>query len=75
VAAGVDLREARAVPVRALNRVMHRLSELNADDIRVRNLDIRLSTWMIRLDRTPSHIEQELQALSAHITQRAASAP
>ena len=43
-------------------------------DISVRNLDIRLSTWMIRLNRTPSHIEQ-LQALAAHITQRAASAP
>ena len=44
-------------------------------DISVLNLGTQLSTWMIRLDRTPSHIEQELQELSAHIAQRAASAP
>jgi 5-methylcytosine-specific restriction enzyme subunit McrC len=44
-------------------------------NINVLNLGTRLSTWMLRLDRSPSHIEQELQALAAHITQRAASAP
>jgi hypothetical protein len=43
-------------------------------NISVLNLGTRLSTWMLRLDRSPSHIEQELQALAAHITQRAASA-
>lgn len=39
-------------------------------DISVRNLGTRLSTWPIRLDRTPSHIEQEFQALAAHIIER-----
>lgn len=43
-------------------------------NISILNLGTRLSTWMLRLDRSPSHIEQELQALAAHITQRAASA-
>jgi hypothetical protein len=32
------------------------------------NLGTRLSTWMLRLDRTSSHIEQELQALASDIT-------
>ncbi len=44
-------------------------------NISVRNLGTQLPTWMLRLDRTPSHIEQELQALAARITQRAVSAP
>ena len=44
-------------------------------NVTVRNLGTRLSTWALRFDRTPSHIEQELQALAAHITQRAVSAP
>jgi hypothetical protein len=43
-------------------------------NISILNLGTRLSTWMLRLDRSPSHIEQELQALAAHIIQRAASA-
>lgn len=43
-------------------------------NIRVRNLGTQLSTWALRLDRTPSHIEQELRALAAHIAQRAAAA-
>jgi len=43
-------------------------------NISVLNLGTRLTTWMLRLDRTASHIEQELQALAAHITQRAVSA-
>ena len=43
-------------------------------NISVLNLGTRLTTWMLRLDRTPTHIEQELQALAAHITQRTVSA-
>jgi 5-methylcytosine-specific restriction enzyme subunit McrC len=44
-------------------------------NVSVLNLGTRLSTWMLRLDRSPSRIELELQALAAHIAQRAASAP
>lgn len=40
--------------------------------IHVRNLSTRLATWALRLDRTPGHLEQELQALAADIAQRAA---
>jgi hypothetical protein len=43
-------------------------------NVTVLHLDTRLSTWPLRLDRTPSHIEQELQALAAHIVERAAAA-
>jgi 5-methylcytosine-specific restriction enzyme subunit McrC len=43
-------------------------------NIRVRHLGTQLSTWPLRLDRTPSHIEQELRALAAHIAERAAAA-
>ncbi len=43
-------------------------------NVTVRNLGTQLSTWALRLDRTPSHIEHELQSLAAHITERAATA-
>jgi 5-methylcytosine-specific restriction enzyme subunit McrC len=33
-------------------------------NIRVLNLGTRLTTWMLRLGRTPRHIERELQALT-----------
>jgi hypothetical protein len=37
--------------------------------IDVRNLGTRLATWALRLDRTPGHVEQELQALAMQITE------
>ena len=40
----------------------------------VRHLGTRLATWAIRLDRTPGHVEQELQALAAHISRRTEAA-
>jgi 5-methylcytosine-specific restriction enzyme subunit McrC len=42
--------------------------------IHVRNLGTRLATWALRLDRTPRHVEQELQALATQITTRADAA-
>ena len=42
--------------------------------IDVRNLGTRLATWALRLDRTPGHVEQELQALAIQITKRAEAA-
>ena len=45
-----------------------------AQQINVRNLGTRLATWSLRLDRTPSHVEQELQALAQHIGNRASTA-
>ena len=43
--------------------------------VNVRNLGTQLSTWALRFDRTPSHIEHELhQSLAAHITEHAATA-
>ena len=42
--------------------------------IDVRNLGTRLATWALRLDRTPGHVEQELQALAIQITNRADAA-
>ncbi len=43
-------------------------------NVTVRNLGTQLSTWALRFDRTPSHIERELQSLAVHITERAATA-
>ena len=37
----------------------------------IRNLGTRLRTWALRLDRTPWHLEQELQALADHVAERA----
>jgi 5-methylcytosine-specific restriction enzyme subunit McrC len=42
-------------------------------NVTVLNLGTQLSTWPLRLDRSPSHIEQELEALAAHISERAAT--
>ena len=38
-------------------------------NVTVRNLGTQLSTWALRFDRTPSHIERELQSLAVHITE------
>jgi 5-methylcytosine-specific restriction enzyme subunit McrC len=42
--------------------------------IEVRNLGTRLATRALRLDRTPGHVEQELQALATHIAEHANAA-
>jgi 5-methylcytosine-specific restriction enzyme subunit McrC len=42
-----------------------------ARQVEVRHLGTRLRTWALRLDRTPRHVEQEMQALADHILVRA----
>lgn len=39
--------------------------------IEVLNAGTRLRTWALRLDRTPSHVEEELRALANHVAVRA----
>ncbi len=39
----------------------------------VRNLDTRLRTWAVRLDRSPDHVEEELRELADHIVERVVS--
>jgi 5-methylcytosine-specific restriction enzyme subunit McrC len=43
-----------------------------SQQIEVRNLDTKLRTWALRLDRTPRHIEEEMQALADEIVSRCA---
>jgi 5-methylcytosine-specific restriction enzyme subunit McrC len=43
-------------------------------EVQVRHLGTRLRTWAIRLDRTPSHVEQELQDLADNLVSCAVGA-